>query len=52
MQVNGLALKPVEIGDFSKDDHQLHMMFWHRMGDEVHVYEQYGWRSGLAQVSD
>lgn len=50
VRVDGAMLKPVEIGDFSKNGHRLHVMFWHLVGVEVHGYEQYGWRSGLAGV--
>lgn len=46
------ALKPAEIGDFSKQGQHLHVMFWHLVGDEVHSYEQQGWRGGLAGVKD
>jgi hypothetical protein len=50
--VRDRALKPVEIGGFSKQGHSLHVMFWHLVGSEVHSYEQYGWRDGAMGVVD
>ncbi len=52
MSVGARILKPAEIGDFSKGGQHLHVVFWHLVGDEVHSYEQHGWRSGLAGVAD
>jgi len=45
-------LKPVEWRRFEADRTKLHVLFWHLVGDQVHTYEQYGWRDGVFGVVD
>jgi hypothetical protein len=46
------SLKPVESRRFTSKGQTLNVWFWHLVGDHVHTYEQYGWRSGLAGVRE
>jgi len=51
-QCGGRSLKPAEWRRFSHGRFPLHVVFWHLVGDDVHTYEQYGWRDGLGGVID
>lgn len=44
------TLKPGEWRRFRLQNADLHVVFWHLVGDRVHTYEQSGWRDGLTGV--
>jgi hypothetical protein len=45
-------MKPSEWRVFSHGGHPLYVLFWHLVGEDVHTYEQYGWRDGVGGVID
>ena len=51
-QCGGRSLKPAEWRCFSHGRSPLHVIFWHLVGEDVHTYEQYGWRNGLGGMID